>query len=163
MLVIRRAVLVDAEAIHRVHMASIRGQPRSHYSATQIEAWCGGRSPERYAGSIQGKVVMVAETDGKVLGFGQLDPATAMIEAVYVSPESARRGVGTELLAALEVHAANLGIGLLSVDSSLNAVTFYESAGYTATRHTVHDVSPGVSIPCVAMQKALCNAPDNNH
>ena len=66
-----------------------------------------------------------------------------------------RQGIGTMLLAAVEATAQTLGITRLSLDSSLNAVEFYASAGYSAVAEATHELEPGVHIPCVTMQKAL--------
>jgi putative acetyltransferase len=155
MFAIRRASLSDAAAIHRVHMASIRALARSHYSAEQVEAWCGRRSPESYLDPIERKVVLVAEKDHLLCGFAQLDPLSAAIDAIYVAPDAVRRGIGTKLLAEIERSAAELGIKGLSLDSSLNAVAFYASAGYSPIGEADHKLELGGHIPCVTMYKAL--------
>ncbi|MDQ2734459.1 MAG: GNAT family N-acetyltransferase [Pseudomonadota bacterium] len=59
------------------------------------------------------------------------------------------------MLAQLEASARTLGIAELSLDASLNAVSFYERAGYSAAAESDHELAPGVSIPCIAMRKDL--------
>jgi GNAT superfamily N-acetyltransferase len=152
---IRRAAHADAQAIHRVHMASIRELGMSHYSPEQVDAWCGNRSPDAYLSQIEGKHVWVALIDDEVCGFAQLDAGTATVEAVYVAPEVAHRGWGSMLLAVLEAQASGMGIGELRLDASLNAVAFYAFAGYSLVGQAMHELAPGVHIPCVTMRKAL--------
>jgi putative acetyltransferase len=152
---IRRATLADAAAILRVHMASIAALARSHYSARQIDVWCGRRSPESYHEPIGSKVVFVAEEFGSLIGFGQLNANSGCVEAVYVLPESVHLGVGGRLLAALEAQARALGLAELSLDASLNSVAFYAQAGYSPVREANHELEPGTFIPCIVMCKSL--------
>ena len=90
-----------------------------------------------------------------IRGFAQLDPVAASIQAVYVAPASARRGIGAKLLVAAEEAAVALGLTRLTLDSSLNAVAFYVHAGYSSDVAATHELEPGVFIPCVTMHKTL--------
>ena len=152
---IRSATGADAAAIFRVHMASIDGLARSHYSAQQLAAWRGRRSPDSYLEPIAHKVVLVAERHAAVAGFAQLDVASSCVEAIYVLPQLARLGIGARLLAAVEARARAGGLAELSLDASLNSVAFYAQAGYCPVREAVHELEPGVFIPCVVMRKVL--------
>jgi putative acetyltransferase len=155
MLFVRRAIAADAEAIHALHMASIRTLGASHYSGAQLEAWCGERSATSYLAPIATKVVVVAEHRKTVCGFGQLDPAAQEIEAVYVSPSTTRKGIGSAILRELERQALSLLLPRLTLDSSLNAERFYAMHGYTPLARTEHELHPGVFLPCVKMDKVL--------
>ena len=150
--VIRNALPKDAEAIHVVHMAAIRGLCSTHYSAAEIDAWCGGRNPSSYLSPIREKVVLVAEVDARIRGFGQLD-LKGVIEAVYVHPDHPRQGIGTALLCALEACALRSGCAVLRLDSSLNAVGFYKAAGYRTVERYKHEIRPGVFISCERMER----------
>jgi putative acetyltransferase len=74
---------------------------------------------------------------------------------VYVSPEVVRRSVGKAILQKLEERAQALGIKSLKMDASLNAVPFYESAGYESQKAIKHRLASGVEIGCVLMTKEL--------
>ena len=78
-----------------------------------------------------------------------------MVEAVYVSPGAGRRGIGLEILRKLEERARALGLGVLSLNASLNAVPFYERAGYVAQERSKYRLSTGVEIACVPMVKSM--------
>lgn len=151
---IRRATPEDCEAIWRVHTRAIREIAGSHYTAEEIEAWAGPREPDHYAGPIRDKEFFVAEEGGAVIGFGTL-AREGEVEAVYVSPDTVRRGVGSALLQKLEARARDLGLTLLRLDASLNAAPFYEGAGFEPRQHTKHRLRSGVEIACVRMTKSL--------
>ena len=155
MFTVRRAREEDAKGIWRVHTSAIRGIANSHYSPEEVEAWASPRKPEHYAEAIRNKEFYVAEEEGAVIGFGTLNPEENEIEAVYVSPEVVRRGVGSAILVRLEERARALGLKSLKMEASLNAVPFYRSVGYESQRSMKHRLSSGVEIGCVLMTKEL--------
>jgi len=70
---------------------------------------------------------------GATLGLpvvGWLRRAANSIEGLYVSPPAARQGVGTALVRLAESHIAQRGHRLVVLESSLNAVRFYQRLGY---------------------------------
>jgi len=155
MFTVRRAREVDCEAIWRIHARAIREIAKSHYTSEEIEAWASPRKPEHYVEAIRDKEFYVAEENGVVVGFGTLNQMQSEIEAVYVSPEVARRGIGNAILQRLEERARNLSIKSLKINASLNAVPFYKSAGYESRKEMKHRLASGVEIGCVLMTKRL--------
>jgi putative acetyltransferase len=155
MLTIRRARQEDKEAIWRVHEGAIRGTCASHYSREVIEAWAGRLRPEKYAEAIDRYEFFVAEEDGRVVGFGELGAEAGAIQGLYVSPEVKGQGVGWRLLRTLEERARAHGLKSLRLTSSLNAVAFYERAGFEAVEELKEAVSPGVERASVRMFKEL--------
>lgn len=155
MFTIRRAREEDSEGIWRVHTRSIRKITSSHYTLEEIESWAGPPKPEHYVESIRNKEFYIAEEGSAVIGFGTLDHRQNEIEAVYVSPEVVRRGVGSAILRRLEGRAQELGLKSLKMDASLNAVPFYKSAGYEPQKEMNHCLASGVEIGCVLMTKQL--------
>ena len=152
---VRRARLEDVEAIGVVHHESIQRLCADHYTAAEIAAWAAPRRPEHYEQSIRGKEFYVAKEAGAIVGFGVLEPASSEVEAVSVSPMMARRGVGFSLLRTLEGRARARGLPALHLCAALNAVPFYERAGYEQQGLTRHRLQNGVEIACVLMTKAL--------
>ena len=155
---IRRAAMTDMDRIFGVHSAAVHGIARAYYSPAEVDVWAGRKSPKSYATSISARVIIVDEEAEVIRGFAQLDPGTSSIEAVYVDPAYLRQGVGSRLLAALESIAGASGTARLTLDASLNSVPFYESAGYARVADSLHELSPGISIACVLMQKELRSA-----
>jgi putative acetyltransferase len=155
MLTIRRARQEDREAIWRVHGSAIRGTCAGHYPPEVIEIWAGRLRPEKYAEAIDRYDFFVAEEGGRVVGFGELGREAAAIQGLYVSPDVKGRGVGWRLLCTLEERARAYGLKSLSLTSSLNAVPFYERAGFKAVEELTEAIGPGVERASVRMFKEL--------
>lgn len=153
---IRRATRNDGEYIWKVHTSAIRETCRSKYSEDEITAWTSRLAPDTYDSVIRGKALYVAQTeDDEVVGFGQLDVVKGEVEAVYVRPEFEGAGIGSRLLEMLEIVAGECGVKRLFLDSSLNAVGFYQYAGYEPREETMHPLSGGLAIAAVRMEKDL--------
>lgn len=157
MLTIRRAREGDAEAVGRVHRSAIRESARAHYTDEQIEAWSGPRPAGHFGKVVGAKEFYVAEEGGEVIGFGSLNAEAGEVDAVYVAPAAAGRGVGMELLRTVEARARELGLKSLRVSASLNAVGFYERAGYVSRATGAHRLWNGVDLPCAHMSKELAD------
>ena len=155
MLTIRRARLEDCQSIVNVHSAAVTGIRTDLYTAEEIQAWAVPKTPESYKEFIHTREFFVAEEDEFILGFGVLNQGSALVEAVYVSPEAGRRGIGLELLRKLEERARALGLRVLRLNASLNAVPFYKRAGYVAQEESKYRLSTGVEIACVPMVKLM--------
>ncbi len=155
MLIIRTAEQEDCPSIAHVHTSAVRAISTCLYTPEEIEAWAVPRTPESYKQSIRTKEFHVAVEDDVIVGFGVLNQENREIEAVYVSPDVERRGVGLMILGLLEERARGLGLEVLSLNASLNAVRFYKRAGYVAQEESKYRLHSGVEIPCVPMVKRL--------
>jgi len=125
------------------------------YTPEEIQAWAVPKKPESYKEFVHSREFFVAEESDVIVGFGVLNPENAVVEAVYVSPEAGRRGIGLELLRKLEERACALGLGVLRLNASLNAVPFYKRAGYVAQEESKYRLSTGVEIACIPMVKLM--------
>lgn len=96
-----------------------------------------------------------ASRAGGVVGWGRLDKNDGEVSAMYVHPDHARQGVGSALLEHLLRVAREEGLQRVHLMASLNAVVFYERAGFEAMGETVQETSGGVAIECVEMEKEL--------
>jgi GNAT superfamily N-acetyltransferase len=87
---------------------------------------------------------LLLEEGGRVQGFGGIqlcasyehDTPVAKLVALVVDASARRRGVGAELVAALEQRAASMGAKKIVVNSALHradAHAFYEKLGYGRT------------------------------
>lgn len=153
---VRRARRADDEGVGRMHVASIRELCRTHYRPEEIEAWATApRGVNFYVKAIERKEFYVAEEDGDIIGFATLNAASGEVEAVYVHPAATRRGVGLKLLSTLEARAREAGLESVHLCASLNAVEFYERAGFARQQLTSHRLANGVEIACVSMSKQL--------
>ena len=154
---IRRARQEDRGAIWHVHTRAIREVCRSHYSERELQIWTEVLKPDRYTEQIRKGPFYVAVQDGSIIGFGNLNQKSGEIEALYVAPDHVGRGVGMGILQALENVALDSGLKLLRLSSSLNAVRFYEMAGYKPQRPK-RWLLPSEMVVCVPMIKELAFA-----
>jgi putative acetyltransferase len=155
MFTIRKARQEDKESIWRVHAKAIRETCVSHYSQEVVSIWAERLRPEKYGEAISSNEFFVAQENGAVVGFGELNQSGGEITGLYVSPDVAGRGVGWKLLCTLEERARTLGLETLYLTSSLNAVSFYERAGFKTLEKMTHTLSPGVERASVRMFKDL--------
>jgi GNAT superfamily N-acetyltransferase len=155
MIILRRAEPRDAASTWSVRAAAIRELCKSDYGAAEVAAWASTPLPDRHVAAMSRESFLVAEQDGAVVGFGIVNTETTEIEALFVHPDSARRGIGRQLLAGLEDIARGARLTSLHLSASLNAVRFYETAGYQIVERTVYRHPSGLELACVAMRKSL--------
>jgi len=155
MLTIRRSRKEDCQSIGNVHTAAVAGIRTSLYTPEELKAWAVPKQRESYEESIRSNEFFVAEENGIIIGFGVLNQESAVVEALYVNPTAPRRGIGHELLRTLEERARALGLKALRLDASLNAVPFYQRAGYVAEAKSKYRLYTGVEIACVPMVKSI--------
>lgn len=152
---IRTARDDDRKAIWRVHTDAVRELCAGFYQPDEIDVWIGRLTPDSYRSAILHRVMLVAERDGDVVGFGQLDVERCEIEAVYVLPALARQGLGSRLLANLEEIARRRGVGRVTLCASLNAEAFYAAHAYRAIGREHQRLTDAVALPCIRMEKVL--------
>jgi putative acetyltransferase len=149
---VRRAVPRDAQALDALHKASVRALCARAYSARQIEAWLGGRGPADYCRAmIDGETMFVAERNGQIVGFASV--RADVLRSLYADPVSGR-GAGSVLLRLAEHHVRDEGATVLSLQATLNAVTFYQRHGFLADRKATV-LRGGLKLAVVDMSKRL--------
>jgi putative acetyltransferase len=152
---IRRAGPDDGPAIEAVHAAAVRAGYRECYAPEDVDAWIDGMAMWRVGVDPARRDVLVAEEGDRVVGFAALDAAAGEVTAVYVDPASCRHGVGRGLLDGVETIARLRGVATARLDASMNAIAFYEAAGWRRERDAERTLPGGRTIACVAMTKAL--------
>ena len=152
---IRRAIDDDRQGIWAVHVRAIREVCSHSYSAEQVASWAGLLSPDSYVAVLRERLLLVAEDPGGIAGFGQLNRANGEVDALYVLPGRQGEGIGRALLLALEDEARAAGLKRLQLSATLNAVPFYDRAGYVEEGATVHRLPNGVELQCLRMSKDL--------
>jgi GNAT superfamily N-acetyltransferase len=88
---------------------------------------------------------------------GLLDPATepAKIRAIFVHPEWARQGLGTQILKHCEDAAQRAGFRSLEMGSTLTGVPLYSLKGYERREDVGVPLPNGEVLPIVHMVKRL--------
>jgi len=133
---LRRYEPTDAAATLRCFRRAVRGTASRDYDARQLAAWApadtdlaawGARRAG--AGTGSGTQTWVAERDGQLVGFGDID-ASGYIDMMFVDPDAARTGVASALLGHLASIAAERGLPELTVHASITARPFFERHGF---------------------------------
>lgn len=157
---IRRAGLDDAASIATVHEAAVNGERgRGDYDDVQIDAWAHPRTLAELNEQIGARRFFIAESPTRSLAYAQLDVGAATVGSIYVVPHSWRQGVRRRLAQTAFEAARDAGLRCVELDSSLNAVPFYEALGFTRLRSLDHTLRSGVVMPCVRMTKELADEP----
>jgi ribosomal protein S18 acetylase RimI-like enzyme len=168
---IRRATVLDAPALGQVHVrawqAAYRGQMPDDYLD-------GLRPEERAAGWERGlsrdrdrDPVLVAEEDGRVVGFAVVGPAedpegAGELYAINVGPDRWGTGAGRALLAAAQAELARLDYAeavLWVLPDNARARRFYELAGWTTDGTQRTSEVLGVVVPEVRYRRRLQDLP----
>ena len=141
--VTRRAVKSDAAAACEVVRRSVvelcvadhRGGRKA------LAAWLANKTTAHFEDWIASDrhVALAAEREGAVVGFGLMNLSGA-IELLYVSPDARFSGVSKALLSALEAEAAGAGIRETQLESTVTALPFYTSAGYSRAGDATHSL-----------------------
>lgn len=159
---LRRGRPSDALPILEAQRSAIRGSAVSAYGPTVINEW----APEtiapkrvedfmRWIESGEELIVVAVDANEHIVGFGSIVPRNSELRAVYVAAEHGRQGAGSAILARLEEMARELGMTELRMDSSINAVPFYEANGFISLEHGEHPMPSGNRMACVRMRKTL--------
>lgn len=126
-ILIRQATKDDAQAIHELHVKSVKELCKGFYSDELINGWIGVRTPANFSPAIDRGILFVAIEDAEMVGFGGAIPGE--IWAIYVSPGHVKTGIGSILLS----HAMQIALtgksGVI-LESTLNASKFYAKKGF---------------------------------
>lgn len=128
---VRRATVEDAAAIGAIFHETIHAVNARDYEPAQLRAWSPGPpDPSRWAGRQQTHAVFVAEEEGQLAGFAEVEP-DGHVDCFYNHRDFQRRGVGRLLQEALEAHAREQGIDRLDIEASTTARPFFAAMGFT--------------------------------
>jgi putative acetyltransferase len=155
-LAIRPAIVDDAQRILEAHNAAVHRTAAGEYASDILAAWAAPRMARIIAS--QSELLLVAEIDERVVGFGSIIPKNSELRAVYVHPDFGRKGIGNRILSALEDLARQYALAELTMDASLNAEEFYRAHGYVVVDRGDHPLRTGARMRCVKMRKALTPA-----
>jgi putative acetyltransferase len=159
---VRPAVAADAETIIHVHFAAVHRTASTFYSPEVLDSWSRRPDEARYQQMREiiiggDELVLVAEVASRVVAFGSIVPRLRELRAVYVHPDAGGRGIGSQVLAALERLALERGVSHLHMDASVNAEAFYQHAGYEVVERGIHRLRTGQDMACVKMFKTLAH------
>ena len=121
---IRQIVRLFYRTVHTVNLGD--------YTLEQVNAWVPAVPSEvNWLARYFDRIVFVADDDGAVAGFAELEP-NGHVYCFYCHHLYQRRGVGRQLYQRLEQEANSLGLTRLFVEASITAQPFFEQMGFQA-------------------------------
>jgi len=122
--------LEDAESLAGVYRDAVRTLGPQAYTQQQVDAWA--LYPDdmgEFRGRLSRGLTLVAEEEGRVLAFGQLEPDDHLA-FLYCAGRSCRKGIGSEIYHALEAHAFQKGVAQIHTEASRISRPFFAKHGY---------------------------------
>lgn len=136
------------ETVHTVNLGD--------YTREETDAWVPSPAAVDRAAwgeSLSAHYTVVAEREGQLLGFGDMD-STGYFDRLYVHREFQGRGAASAIAEALEGYALGLGLGRVTVHASRTARPFFQRRGYR-TLYAQQVERRGVLLENFAMEKTL--------
>ncbi|MBA2381971.1 MAG: GNAT family N-acetyltransferase [Chloroflexi bacterium] len=133
MLIVREAIIEDAEFVRRVAHSAWRDTYAGLLQPETIETFLDNAySTERLIRRIERHVFLVAEVDGVTVAFADavLEPDRVRLVSIYAHPEHRREGAGTALLAELRARVPLVPIAADVLSGNLKGERFYEARGF---------------------------------
>ena len=131
---LRRYRSEDLPALSRLFGETVRRVNIRDYTPAQVEAWSAGQADLLARdGWFRRLHTLVAETDGRIAGYGNVD-GTGYLDHLFVRWDYQGRGVATAICDALEQHCRDLGLDAVTVHASKTALPFFLGRGYRVER-----------------------------
>lgn len=114
------------ETVHSVNLKD--------YSLAEADAWA-PKEPDRdrWSKNLEGQDTLVAEQDGKIVGFANWD-REEYFDCLYVHKDFQGKGIASQLADEIESRAQCSRSAVLHVEASVTARPFFEKRGYTLKR-----------------------------
>ena len=154
-LIIRQYRPADAIGLASLFHRAVQEGTVTHYTEAQRQAWC-DRPPTSpgWRARVEEACTIVAEKDGRHLGFMTMDLSSGYLDFAYVAPEVMGQGVASALYAVIEGRARVEGHAMIETEASLLAEPFFRRHGWRVIKRQEVERA-GVKIPNAAMQKRL--------
>ena len=158
--IVRRARIADAEQMIQVHYDAVHSISNEIYSQALLDSWSPLPSLSRHEWmrnviESDSRTVFIAELQDVICGFSICLTSKGLIYALYVDPKFAGRGIGKVALEHTENHLTQAGVSYSTLNSSLNAVKFYELMDYKIVSPSTQTLADGSEMDCYEMQKVL--------
>jgi putative acetyltransferase len=144
----------DLEAIIAVFMSAVHRVAARDYKPAQLRAWAPAEIDRaRWVERRLNRETWVAERDGAVVGFTDLEP-DGHLDMMFVAADAQGLGVASRLEAEVEASARRQGLARIFTEASLTARPFFERRGYVIL--TAQEVSVrGETLTNFRMEKRL--------
>ena len=154
----------DARKVIHIHRRAVHEIASDDYSQEILNCWGRFLSEEELNKRQKNfnvriekddNIIVVAEVDKQLAGFGEILIPESELVAMYVNPDFKRQGVEAAILKDLEFRAEAKGLKYLHLHSSITAVPFYRKNGFEEMKKGTHTLDTGLQMKCVMMKKNL--------
>lgn len=154
MIVIRKALATDVQAIYTMRNRAIIEKCSAFYSSEQLTLWTQGDISPALIDDIVDSFY-VSTLNDNVIGCGKVNLESGMIDAIFVDPDYFGLGAAKLMLAYLEKLALENKLKFLQLESTLNAATFYHACGFVGDKVSTYHSPRGINLDCIPMRKTL--------
>jgi GNAT superfamily N-acetyltransferase len=130
-MIIRNFEPKDAEAVSFVIRETMQVSNSNDYSLERLKPLIEYFSPEKVLRLNQDRHCLVADIDNHIVGTVALEDSELV--TFFVLPDYQRKGIGTQLLQAIEKSAFENKIKHLKLEASITGIPYYEKLGYYRT------------------------------
>lgn len=119
----------DIPALFELFRGTVQQVNSRDYTPEQLAAWAPVEIDLVRWATLAERYTVVAEVDGTVAGFADLEP-DGHIDRFFVHADYQRRGVGMALMRAVSAEAERIGATRLFAEVSITARPFFEGHGF---------------------------------
>ncbi len=159
-LTIRLVGMDEHTHVRHLHTKSMENQSADSLTDTEFQAFATFVRSSDYSDILKEENLYGAFTEGQLIGTASWqvngdDGQMARISSVFVDPMFLRLGIGGRLLTEVEARAFQSGFNQLSISTTLNAVPFFEKAGYQVASRGVKALGTNCLLPVAFLRKSV--------
>jgi len=152
--VLRRYRAEDLYALIELFRGTVHAINAKDYTQEQLDAWAPvDIDAERWGAKLLQYYTMVAEMDGILCGFADID-GTGYFDHLFVHKDYQGRGIAKELVKAVEAFAIQSKAETITVNVSITARPFFLKQGYELVKQQEVEYN-GQRFTNYAMQKKV--------
>ena len=132
---LRKCQPEDTESLLRLFYDTVHTINSKDYPPEQLDAWA-PKLPDikRWRARFKSSKTMVAEMDGILVGFGNIERESSTIAMLYVHKDHQDVGVATAVLKKLEKELKKGGADVARAEANITSRPFFEKRGYQLVR-----------------------------
>jgi putative acetyltransferase len=145
----------DLELILQLFQEVVHSVGAKYYNPEQVGAWApkGKLDKDKWLQSLSEHITYVVETDGKIVGFGDMTHS-GHIDRMYVHKNYQGRGIALAIFRKLEEEARKMGLSELTTEASIMAKPLAEGQGFEVVKEQ-RKIHRGVEFVNYMMRKKL--------
>ena len=133
---IRKVTPIDVPGIVGLHRKVVSETNAKQYNSKVIGEWLSQITPEKVEKQLKVKTTSwyLIELNTKIIGFCQFPIAKKIIYQLNIDPQYQGKGYGKTLYRFMEKQFKDSGADKIELNSTLNALPFYEHLGFRVVR-----------------------------